>query len=139
VAKTESGTQQPFWQRTLASLETDLRTDGTGLDVAEAARRSAVYGPNVLRPRREWGVVLQFLSRFGNPLIVLPLAAATSSAFTGDVASSRRGACQWQEEMRRSRVHRDVGCEREALRSIRVCSTGDVCAGRDGPGPRKWE
>lgn len=52
----ESGTRSPFWQRTLESLETDLRTDGAGLDEAEAARRSAVYGPNMLRPRRKRGV-----------------------------------------------------------------------------------
>jgi P-type Mg2+ transporter len=81
-------TAQPaFWRSSLASLQAELRTDGAGLDEAEAARRIATYGPNVLRPRRERAVALQFLSRFGNPLIVLLLAAATISAFTDDVAS----------------------------------------------------
>ena len=79
--------QLSFWQSSLESLQADLRADTSGLEEAEAARRRAVYGPNVLRPRRERAVALQFLSRFGNPLIILLLAAATISAFTGDVAS----------------------------------------------------
>jgi Mg2+-importing ATPase len=76
-----------FWQSDLQSLLAELRTDGSGLDEAEAARRIAAHGPNVLRPRRERTLVLQFLSRFGNPLVILLLSAATISAFTGDAAS----------------------------------------------------
>lgn len=60
---------------------------GLGLDEAEAARRITVYGPRVLRPYRERAIALQFLARFGNPLTILLLVAATISAFTGDVAS----------------------------------------------------
>jgi Mg2+-importing ATPase len=77
-----------FWQSSLESLRVELSADGAGITEAEAARRIARYGPNVLRPRREQALVLQFLSRFGNPLIILLLAAATISSFTGDVASS---------------------------------------------------
>jgi P-type Mg2+ transporter len=76
-----------FWQTSLESLLAELRAQASGLDAAEAARRLAVHGANVLRPRRERAVALQFLARFGNPLIILLLAAATISAFTGDVAS----------------------------------------------------
>ncbi len=77
----------PFWQSSLPSLEAELRTGVEGLDDAEAARRLAADGPNMLRPRRERALVVQFLSRFGNPLIILLLVAATISAFTRDVAS----------------------------------------------------
>ena len=87
MTKTISGGQPPFWQGTLESLQAELRTTGAGLDEAEAARRLTVHGPNLLRPHRERAVVLQFLSRFVNPLVILLLAAATISAFTGDVAS----------------------------------------------------
>jgi len=76
-----------FWRSSLEALEAQLRVDGCGLDEAEAARRLAEHGPNVLRPRRERALALQFISRFGNPLVVLLLAAATISAFTGDVPS----------------------------------------------------
>ena len=85
---TRTGEGQPsFWQSSLQSIQAGLRADGSGLEEAEAVRRRTVYGPNVLRPHRERAVALQFLSRFGNPLIILLLAAATISAFTGDVAS----------------------------------------------------
>jgi Mg2+-importing ATPase len=76
-----------FWSVSLASLQAELGASNSGLDDAEALRRLEVEGPNVLRPRRERAVVLQFLARFANPLILLLLAAATISAFTGDVAS----------------------------------------------------
>src|SRR6266568_3004798 len=81
------GKSAKFWQSRLESLAAELHADGAGLDAAEAARRLAIYGPNALRPHHERALALQFLSRFGNPLILLLLAAATISAFTGDVAS----------------------------------------------------
>ena len=87
MSKTSARGEPAFWQSSLESLLAELRTDGSGLDEAEAARRIAVHGPNVLRPRRERAIVLQFLSRFGNPLVILLLVAATISAFTGDAAS----------------------------------------------------
>jgi Mg2+-importing ATPase len=76
-----------FWKSSLDSLLAELNTNGQGLDGAEAAQRIAADGPNVLRPRHERAVALQFLSRFGNPLIILLLAAGAISAFTGEVAS----------------------------------------------------
>ncbi len=77
----------PFWQLSLPALEAELHSTASGLESAEAARRLAEHGPNVLRPRHRRRLALQFLSRFGNPLVILLLAAATLSAFTGDVAS----------------------------------------------------
>ncbi|MGE5178543.1 MAG: magnesium-translocating P-type ATPase [Bacteroidota bacterium] len=82
-----AGTAPKFWQSSLESIQAEFHTDRSGLDEAEAARRLAIHGPNTLRPRRERALALQFLSRFGNPLVILLLAAATVSAFTGDVAS----------------------------------------------------
>ena len=87
MSKAGVGGTPEFWRSGLQALEAELRVDGSGLDEAEAARRLAEHGPNLLRPRRERALVLQFISRFGNPLVVLLLAAATISAFTGDVAS----------------------------------------------------
>ena len=76
-----------FWQSDLPSLEQELRAKGSGLDGAEAARRLATSGPNVLRPQHRRAIALQLLARFGNPLVILLLAAATISAFVGDVLS----------------------------------------------------
>ena len=87
MSGTDAASRTPFWQSTLAAITAELGATGAGLDPAEAERRIALYGPNVLRPRRERALALQFLARFRNPLIILLLAAATISAFTGDVAS----------------------------------------------------
>jgi Mg2+-importing ATPase len=79
-----TGPQPEFWQRRIADVLADLGTGERGLDGAEAARRLAEHGANVLRERQGRAFILQFLSRFGNPLVVLLLAAATISALTGD-------------------------------------------------------
>jgi len=76
-----------FWRSDLESLELELGTGTAGLDEAEAARRLATLGANVLRPARPRAIILQFLSRFGNPLVLLLLAAAAISAFVGDATS----------------------------------------------------
>ncbi len=82
-----AASQPAFWTESLPALEARLGADEAGLDDAEAQRRLDANGPNVLRPRHERAIALQFLSRFGNPLIVLLLAAAIISGFTGDRAS----------------------------------------------------
>ncbi len=87
MSRTGTGNPREFWQSDLESLETELRADGSGLGEAEAARRLATWGPNVLRPAHRRAIALQFLSRFGNPLVILLLAAAAISAFVGDVVS----------------------------------------------------
>ncbi|HEX7077578.1 MAG TPA: magnesium-translocating P-type ATPase [Candidatus Eisenbacteria bacterium] len=76
-----------FWRRSLRSLEDELGAGAGGLTEEEAARRFLLHGPNLLRPRRRQAIAIQFLKRFGNPLVLLLLVAATVSAFTGDRAS----------------------------------------------------
>ena len=58
-----------------------------GLSSAEAAARLARHGPNVLTAPRRHQIVLEFLARFRNPLVLLLLAASVIPALTGDVAS----------------------------------------------------
>jgi len=62
-----------FWQRPLDDLLASLRTGPQGLAEAEAATRRAAVGPNTLRPHRERAVILEFLSRFRNPLVLMLL------------------------------------------------------------------
>src|SRR5262249_6605442 len=61
-----------------------LDTGADGLGDEAAAQRLASCGPNVVAAQRERPVLFQFLSRFGNPLVLLLLGASTVSAFTGD-------------------------------------------------------
>jgi Mg2+-importing ATPase len=58
-----------------------------GLGSEEAAARLARCGPNVLAPRRQRRLAVEFLARFRNPLVLLLLAASAVSALTGEVAS----------------------------------------------------
>ena len=77
--------QEPKWWLTpLPELRAELATDDAGLSMAAAAARLRRFGPNRLRERREQPLVLQFLSRFRNPLVIVLLAASGVSALTGD-------------------------------------------------------
>jgi Mg2+-importing ATPase len=66
-----------------SAVLTALGTTASGLSSAEAARRLATVGPNVLASRRvtAWGV---FVRQVRNPLLALLLIAAAVSGLTGD-------------------------------------------------------
>jgi Mg2+-importing ATPase len=81
------GIAEGFWRQAADDLLAVLGSSLGGLTAAEAASRLGVAGPNVLRPQHERALLLQFLGRFKNPLVLLLLAASAVSAATGDVAS----------------------------------------------------
>lgn len=58
-----------------------------GLSSSEAAARLARYGANALKPKRQ-AVLWQILAHFGNPLVLLLIAASVASAATGDDTSA---------------------------------------------------
>ena len=58
-----------------------------GLSAAEARRQLKRYGSNRFRDRPERSIVAQFLRRFGNPLVLILIAASAISALTGELAS----------------------------------------------------
>jgi P-type Mg2+ transporter len=62
-------------------------TAATGLTTREATDRLARYGPNTLGPRHRRRLLVEFLLRFRNPLVLLLLAVSAVSAAMGDVAS----------------------------------------------------
>src|SRR4029453_14272108 len=76
-----------FWQPPLTSVLGQLGSGPEGLTSEEAARRLGQYGPNVFPSHRQRALVLEFLSRFRNPLVILLLAASGISALTGEVTS----------------------------------------------------
>ena len=59
-----------------------------GLNSLEAAKRLKEFGPNLLKPPLQRAVLLQFLTQFRNPLVLILLAASLISALTGDVAGA---------------------------------------------------
>lgn len=80
-------TEDTFWLRPLAELAADLRADPSGLSGAEASARLIRHGPNVLRPHGQQALLVEFLLRFRNPLVIVLLVASGISALTGDAAS----------------------------------------------------
>ncbi|HEX2734391.1 MAG TPA: cation-transporting P-type ATPase, partial [Polyangiaceae bacterium] len=59
-----------------------------GLSEAEASKRLAADGPNVLGSGKRSTLLRQLAARFNNPLVVLLLAASAMSAATGDIVSA---------------------------------------------------
>ena len=76
-----------FWQRSVPELLQRLKVTAAGLSSSEAADRLKQSGLNMLRPPRKRALVIQFLARFKNPLVIILLIASAVSAFTGDVTS----------------------------------------------------
>lgn len=64
-----------------------MKHQTTGLTSREAAKRLKRYGPNALAEGKKRPVILMFLSRFTNPLVIILLFAAILSVFLGDRVS----------------------------------------------------
>jgi P-type Mg2+ transporter len=74
-----------FWNLSSESLLSQLETTRSGLSQREARARAARFGPNTLRDHGERPLLIQFLSHFKNPLIMVLLAASAVSALTGEI------------------------------------------------------
>ncbi|MBI4740594.1 MAG: magnesium-translocating P-type ATPase [Betaproteobacteria bacterium] len=64
-----------------------------GLSGIEAKARAARFGSNRFREGQEKPLLLQYLGRFKNPLVLILLAASTVSALTGEITSFVIIAC----------------------------------------------
>jgi Mg2+-importing ATPase len=87
MAVSASEREPDFWQQSVPELLSRLSATAAGLISSEAADRLKKFGPNMLHPPRKRALVLQFLARFRNPLVIILLIASAVSAFTGDVTS----------------------------------------------------
>jgi len=67
---------------------TDQTALGRGLSGAEARARFDRFGPNQIRPKHHRLLVLEFLARFRNPLVLILLVASSISALTGDATGA---------------------------------------------------
>lgn len=76
-----------FWQLPVAALLEQVATSPDGLSSAVAASRLAQFGPNLIHGERKRALILQFLAKFRNPLVIILLTASALSAFTGDTVS----------------------------------------------------
>jgi Mg2+-importing ATPase len=76
-----------FWQLPTATLLERLNSSPGGLSNEEASARLAHFGPNLIHGERKQGLLLQFLAKFRNPLVIILLIASAISGLTGDAAS----------------------------------------------------
>ena len=76
-----------WWLRPPAELLRDVGANAPGLSTAEARGQRKRYGPNQFRDRPERPVLIQFLRRFRNPLVLILIAASIVAALTGEGAS----------------------------------------------------
>lgn len=79
--------KQKWWVEPLDILMQDLATTQSGLTKTEAKLRQAQFGLNIVSAQKKRTLLLQFLSRFRNPLVILLLVASLLSAFTSDITS----------------------------------------------------
>jgi Mg2+-importing ATPase len=74
-----------FWNLPSESLQSQLEATQAGLSQQEAHARTVRFGPNTLRDRGERPLLIQYLSHFKNPLVIILLAASAVSALTGEI------------------------------------------------------
>jgi magnesium-transporting ATPase (P-type) len=76
-----------WWLRPLSALLEELGTPGAGLTHGELRSRLRQYGPNEFRDRPTRSLLVGFLRRFRNPLVLILIAASVISALTGEEVS----------------------------------------------------
>ena len=76
--------QPAFWRLTITALLEQIGSDPSGLTSRDAATRLTRFGPNKVHAEKTAGVLLQYLTRFRNPLVIILLVASAVLALTGD-------------------------------------------------------
>ncbi len=76
-----------WWLQPARARDSEPGARNDGLTQAEARSRLKQYGPNQIPDRAESSLLVQFLRRFRNPLILILIVASGVSAVTGEVAS----------------------------------------------------
>lgn len=79
--------EQVFWLQPLESLFEKLQTSPKGLENHNASPRLKKYGLNTVVAQQETVLLIQFLERFKNPLVILLISAAILSAIVGESRS----------------------------------------------------
>jgi Mg2+-importing ATPase len=76
-----------WWLLPIASAFEKVQADAAGLSTTSAAERLRRYGPNLFRDQPQRSLIVQFLSRFANPLVIILLIASVVSALAGELTS----------------------------------------------------
>jgi Mg2+-importing ATPase len=79
--------QHPWWLDTLPENAAGKAAMEAGLSGAQAKAGLARYGLNLFREHAEKTLLVQYLLRFKNPLVIILLVASAVSAFTGEITN----------------------------------------------------
>ena len=82
--KPSPSSSEAYWALGPTVLFAQLGSGPEGLSSSEAARRLETFGPNLLRERARYSRLGVLFSQLKNPLLLLLVAAAIISAFTGE-------------------------------------------------------
>ncbi len=80
-----------FWQLPVTVLLEQLAASPDGLSSAEAALRLTRFGPNLIHGERKKALILQFLAKFKNPLVIIIGAIVLISVTLDFVQEYRAG------------------------------------------------
>ena len=80
-------TQEAWWLQDTVPGAGDAAAQGSGLTAGEAQSRLLETGPNQIAPKRDRALVLQYFSRFRNPLVLILLFASAVSAASGELTN----------------------------------------------------
>ena len=76
-----------WWLAPLPAQTPEGAPETNGLSAAQVTAKLAQYGPNLFSKPEDKSLLLQYLTRFKNPLVLILLAASAVSAATGEVAN----------------------------------------------------
>lgn len=71
-----------FWQTPSADIFKKIGAWQAGLNSVEAATRLQKFDPNLIHGEKKRAVVVQFLAKFRNPLVIILMMASALSALT---------------------------------------------------------
>jgi len=78
--------EDSWWREPLSECQAALDADSDGLSSREARHRLRISGPNTFRDGPKRSLLVQFLTRFKNPLVIILLVASTISLLTQEIA-----------------------------------------------------
>ncbi len=87
-AQTSTSVGNAYWSQPADSLAKALHSSANGLSQADAARKLAEVGRNVLTTRREVTPLGLFLNQFKSPIVLILIFATIMSALLGDLADA---------------------------------------------------
>ncbi|HSX24946.1 MAG TPA: magnesium-translocating P-type ATPase [Candidatus Andersenbacteria bacterium] len=78
---------QAYWQESEKELLELLGTSEKGLSEEEASKRLQLYGRNEFVQRKSTPLIVRFILKFKNPLVLILLLASLISAFLGELSN----------------------------------------------------